>query len=186
MTAASISGENADRPSTGQPLRTIWRVMLVRIVFSNCSLIQPEMCAVVLHVHRAGEVEDQLGGVSHLHRVLAEDAQGDDQPGLRIFHFVDAATEAVPRVLASTAEEQLGAVGVAARADVDEHAEERQLVGLDHVTTGPERADHLATTHEHGHHVGLDDGSGALAQVVVGPLEDDLVLVVVGDRNELT
>ena len=83
-------------------------------------------------------------------------------------------------------EVQLGLVGVAAGGPVDDDAQPGDLVGVDLVPAGAHGADDLAGVDEHGQLVGVDDGPGELADVVVGPLEDDLVLLVVRYGNELT
>jgi NAD(P)-dependent dehydrogenase (short-subunit alcohol dehydrogenase family) len=81
-------------------------------------------------------------------------------------------------------EVDLGPEGVAARAPVHEHPEERELVGIEGVLPGREHPHDLPLVHEHGHGVGLDDGPGELADVVVGPFVDDLALRAVGRRDE--
>ena len=69
---------------------------------------------------------------------------------------------------------------------VDEDAEERQLVGVDLVLAGRYGPDDLPLVEEEGHLVHVDDGPAVAAEVVVGPLEDELSLGVVGDSDELT
>ena len=170
----------------GQPLRTIWRVTSVRITLSSWSLTQPVMASLLV----TSTVPVRLGmsapGSETLQGVVAEHPQGHDHPGLGVLDVVDAAAEGVAGVLPGADEVQLGPVGVAAGGVVDDGAEERQLVGVDLVLARAQGADHLALVDEQRQLVGVDDGPGELADVVVGPLEDDLVLLVVRYCDELT
>ena len=107
-------------------------------------------------------------------------------PRLGVLDVVDAAAEGEPGVLTGADEVQLGPVGVAARGRVDEHAQERQLLGVDLMPPRPHRPDDLAGVDEQGQLVGIDDRPGELPDLQVGPFEDDLVFFVVGYRYELT
>ena len=92
---------------------------------------------VVGHVDGGGHVGDQPDRVDHPQRVVAEDAQGHDQPAARVLHVVDPPAEPETGVLAGADEVQLGAVGVAAGDAVDDRAEARQLVRVDLVPPRP-------------------------------------------------
>ncbi len=141
---------------------------------------------VVGDVHRAHQVGDQGHGILDLHGVVAEHPQGDDHPGLRILHVVDAAAKHVARVLTGPDEVQLGFVGVPAGRPVDDRAQSRNLVGVDLMASRAHGGDHLTGIDEHGQLVGVDDGAGVFPDVVIRPLEDDLVLAVVRYRNKFT
>jgi len=122
-----------------------------------------------------------------LEGIVAEHAQGDDHPRLRVLHAVDLAAEgeALAGELAGADEVDLGAVGVAVGRVVDQDAEERDLGRLEVVLAGAEQAGDLALGEEHGALVGVDDGPGSPTDVDVGPLEHDLALGRVRLRDEL-
>jgi len=141
---------------------------------------------IVRHVHGPDQVEDQPGRVGHAQRVLTEGPQGDNQAGHRVLDLVQPAAETAMRELAGADEVDLGLEGIAARPPVHEHPQERELLGIEGVLPGREHAHDLPRAHEHGHGVGLDDGPGELADVVVRPLVDDLALRAVGRRDEFT
>ena len=142
------------------------------------------MRVVVRDVDGAEQVGDQRDRVDDPQRVVAEHAQRDDQAGLRILHVVDAAAEGRPGVLAGADEVELGPVGPAGGGGVDEDAEAADLVGVDLVPARAHGRDDLAGVDEERHLVGVDDRLAGSPDADVGPLVDDLVLLVVGNRDE--
>ena len=185
VTAFSISGVKAARPRMGQPLRTIWRVTSVRITLRSWFDIQYVTSSLFSTLTVPTRLRMSFDGVDDLHRVVAEHPQRDDHAGLGVLDVVDAAAEGLARVLAGADEEHLRPVGVAVGGPVDDDAEEHDLVGVELVLARAERADDLTLVDEDGDLVGLDDRSGALADVDVGPLEDDLLFLVIRYRDEL-
>ena len=139
---------------------------------------------VVGHIDGSGHLEDQGGGIDDLERVVAEHAHADEQLRLRVLDVVDPPAELLPDVLVGSDEEELGLEGVAAGGRVDQDAESDDVALGQAVLAGPERRDDLAGVDEHGLHVGLDDQLRSAADLVVGPLEEDLVLAVIGDSDE--
>ncbi|WP_249644338.1 hypothetical protein [Nocardia sputi] len=81
--------------------------------------------------------------------------------------------------------QQFGAVEVAAGDGVDERAEHGQFVGIDAVAPRAHRGDHAPGFDEERELVGIDHRTGVAADVDIRPLVDQLVLAVLGDRDEL-
>src|SRR5258708_14482510 len=100
-------------------------------------------------------------------------------------HLVQPAAEAEVREVPDADEVELGLERVAVGGPVHEHPEERELLGVEPVLAAEQRPHDLPLAHEDGHGVGLDDAPGELADVVIGPLEDDLALRVVRCGDEL-
>jgi hypothetical protein len=140
---------------------------------------------VVGHVHGGHQVQDQRDRVGHPHRVVAEHPQRDDQAALGVLHVVDPAAEGDAGVLPGADEVQLRPVGVAAAERVDERAEAGQLLGVDLVPARTHRLHDLPGVDEQRHLVGVHDRPGEPPDADIRPLEDQLVLPVVGDRDEL-
>ena len=130
-----VGGEAEDRPAVAHDLAGDLGAHHLEQLLA----IQSVMASLFVDVDRADEVEDQLGRVDHLHRVVAEHPEGDDQPRLGVLHVVDAAAEGLAGVLPGADEVDLGPVGVAVGGPVDDDAEEHDLVGVELVLARAER-----------------------------------------------
>ena len=103
---------------------------------------------------------------------------------MRILHLVEPAAEAEVREFADAHKIEFGLECVASGRPVHEHAEEWELLGVELVLPAEQRAHDLALARENRNGIGLDDAPGELADVRVGPLEDDLPLRAVRSRDE--
>ncbi|HXJ27330.1 MAG TPA: hypothetical protein VNH17_16575, partial [Streptosporangiaceae bacterium] len=74
--------------------------------------------------------------------------------------------------------------GITADGEVDKRAQAQQLVGVDRVAARPHNLHDLTGIDEHHHFVGVDDRMREATNRDIGPLEDDLALLVIRYRDE--
>ena len=134
---------------------------------------------------RSYQVDDQRLRLDHLEGVLAKDAQAHPQVGLRIHDVVDRATEGQIWELAGRDEIELCPEEVATAGRVDQDAKERNLRGIECHPAGLDGALHPTVAEEDGQFILLDRQLGQLADVGVGPLEQNLALRGIGTGDEL-
>src|SRR5262249_6988470 len=124
-------------------------------------------------------------GLNHLQRLLAEDAQTNSQAGLRVDDIVDGTPEGEVGELPRRDEVDLGLEQVAAGCGVDQSAQERDLGAVEGAPPRVDGALYEAVAKENRQLVLLDSELGQLADVRIRPLEEDLVLGLIGPRDEL-